>query len=545
MSNNKYLDITGVDTLWKAVKSADSKVAESKASYITYTNGEIQLWASEEASKVENAQPLSSFSAAEFVNDGMLESVETVEATATMPIVYKGTTYLANETFIKFTFNEAAGDADGETDGIQKKVLYLKADEIGKMYTAGEGVSLAGDKIAITNVKADIATTVSDITVEGGPLASLLKNNGITTITAGTSLQSLFETLFSKEYWPADGQLGNPSTATPTYSEGSLSVSYSKPSITLSNAGKDVEAGTYVNLSTVTGTDKTHTGTARSFANFDKWGYGVMNAETGKIDVTKNANPSSISVTNVQNIAASSATPFKLTRSFNSNWGTTGLESSTSSSETSYSSCSIAAYNNLQVGDGACTVTFKMEGPGKTAEIPANPAYYHVSNLYKTDANKYLAAVSRLPITKAASAGTQTATVTGKRYVFWGAYAEPQTINSDTIRGLGGLNTGEGAINADVQNKAFGATGEKTINMTTSGVKQFIVAIPQANGKKLTSAKNETAMGNEELSFFTNNKTTVNVKGANDYTAVTYDVYVYTSGTAWSGDGKAYTINIG
>ena len=82
MSNNKYLDITGVDTLWKAVKSADTKVAESKASYITYTNGEIQLWASEEASKVENAQPLSSFSAAEFVNDGMLESVETVEATA-------------------------------------------------------------------------------------------------------------------------------------------------------------------------------------------------------------------------------------------------------------------------------------------------------------------------------------------------------------------------------------------------------------------------------------------------------------------------------
>jgi hypothetical protein len=186
-----------------------------------------------------------------------------------------------------------------------------------------------------------------------------------------------------------------------------------------------------------------------------------------------------------------------------------------------------------------------MEGPGKTAEIPANPAYYHVSNLYKTDANKYLAAVAKSPITKAASAGSKSATVTGKRYVFWGAYATPQPINSDTIRGLGGLNTGEGAINADVQNKAFDATGEKVINKTANGVRQFIVAIPQANGTKLTSAKNETAMGNQELSFFTANKQTVDVKGANDYATVKYDVYVYTDGAPWSGDGKAYTINIG
>ena len=55
MSNNKYLDIQGVQALWTAVKSEDAKIQSSissaKGSYIVYQNGEVQLWA-DEAAKV-------------------------------------------------------------------------------------------------------------------------------------------------------------------------------------------------------------------------------------------------------------------------------------------------------------------------------------------------------------------------------------------------------------------------------------------------------------------------------------------------------------
>lgn len=40
-----------------------------------------------------------------------------------------------------------------------------------------------------------------DITVEGGPLSDLLKNKGITSIDAGTDLQSLLKSLFCVELW--------------------------------------------------------------------------------------------------------------------------------------------------------------------------------------------------------------------------------------------------------------------------------------------------------------------------------------------------------
>lgn len=556
MSNNKYLDIQGVQALWTAVKNEDAKIqssiASAKGSYIVYQNGEVQLWADEATANTEGAKPLSSFPAGDFIKDGMLESVETVFATASAPIVYKDEEYRANQTFIKFTFNEAAGDADSSTDGIQKKVLYVKADEIGKIYEAGDGINIADgtNKISVSEVHTEQTYTTAEITVEGGPLADLLKGAGIDKIAAGTTVQGLFETLFSKEYYPGDGQKGNPATAMPTYTEGTVTASYGALSASLYKSGttnastSEVEVGTKVDLSSVIGSSLTSTNIARTYSGF-YWGYATKNAETGVMELNKDKTPDSQDMINVSPIAATESTQYSLKREFTGNWLNEGLTTSTSKSIEAPAKCEIAKYNGLIVGDGDNKVKFTMSGPGVEYDQPNSVDYYHLSNVYKTNDSKKLNAITGINQSVNASNGTKTLTITGKRYVFWGAYAEPQPINSDTIRGLGGLNTGEGAINANVQNKAFGATGTKTINMTTSGVKQFIVAIPQANGKKLTSAKNETAMGNEELAFFTNNKTTVNVKGANDYAAVKYDVYVYTSGTAWSGDGKAYTINIG
>ena len=540
MSNNKYLDIQGVQALWTAVKNEDAKIQSSistaKGSYIVYQNGEVQLWADEAASKVEGAKPLSSFNAGEFIKDGMLESVETVFATASNPIVYKGTEYQANETFIKFTFNEAAGDANLSEEGIQKKVLYVKADEIGKNYVAGDGINIADgtNKISVSEVHTEQTKTTAEITVEGGPLADLLKKSGIDKIAAGTTVQELFKTLFSNEYYPGDGQKGNPATAVPSYKEGKVTASYGDLTAALyktgttTAAGSEVEVGTKIDLSAVTGTRLSSSNTARTYSGF-YWGYATKDASTGEMVLTKgsNKNPGNQSMIEVSNVAATEATQYVLKREFSGNWLNSGLDTSTSKSIEGPTKCEIAKYNELIVGDGDNKVTFTMSGPGVTYKQPNSVDYYHLSNLYKTKEDKKLAAIEGITQSASASNGTKALTITGKRYMFWGAFADPKEINSDNIRLL--------------QQKSFEYAGTKTIAGTDAGVKQFIIAIPAGKGN-VTSIKNDRAMGDETINSFT--KTTVNVKGANGYSETSYNVWYLNAGTATVGTDNAFTITI-
>ena len=540
MSNNKYLDIQGVQALWTAVKNEDAKIQSSissaKGSYIVYQNGEVQLWADEAASKVEGAKPLSSFNAGEFIKDGMLESVETVFATASNPIVYKGTEYQAHETFIKFTFNEAAGDANLSEEGIQKKVLYVKADEIGKNYVAGDGINIADgtNTISVSEVHTEQTKTTAEITVEGGPLADLLKKSGIDKIDAGTTVQGLFETLFSKEYYPGDKQKGNPATVVPSYKEGEVTASYGALTAALyktgtsTAAGSEVEVGTKIDLSAVTGTTLSSSNTARTYSGF-YWGYATKDASTGEMVLTKgsNKNPGNQSMIEVSNVAATEATQYVLKREFSGNWLNKGLTTSTSSNIEAPTKCEIAKYNELIVGDGDNKVTFTMSGPGVTYKQPNSVDYYHLSNLYKTKEDKKLAAITGVTKSASASNGTKALTITGKRYMFWGAFADPKEINSDNIRLL--------------QQKSFEYVGTKTIAGTDAGVKQFIIAIPAGKGN-VTSIKNDRAMGDETINSFT--KTTVNVEGANGYSETSYNVWYLNAGTATVGTDNAFTITI-
>lgn len=537
MSNNKYLDIQGVQALWTAVKSEDAKIQSSissaKGSYIVYQNGEVQLWADEAASKVEGAKPLSSFNAGEFIKDGMLESVETVFATASDPIVYKGTEYVANETFIKFTFNEAAGDADLTEEGVQKKVLYVKADEIGKNYQAGDGITIADgtNEISVSEVDTEQTYTTSEITVEGGPLADLLKAAGIDKINARTSVQGLFETLFSKEYYPGDGETGNPATALPKYTEGKVTASYGALSASLyktgttTAAGSEVEVGTKIDLSAVTGTTLSTTNTARTYSGF-YWGYATKNAD-GEMVLTKGKNPDSQNMINVSNVAATDSKQYVLTRNFTGSWLNSGLSEITSNSVEAPTKCTIAKYDELVVGDGTNKVTFTMSGPGVSYKQPDSVDYYHLSNLYKTNEDKKLDAITGVTQSANASNGTKSLTITGKRNMFWGAFADHNEINSDNIRSL--------------NQKSFTYAGTKKIAGTDAGVKQFIIAIPVGKGN-VTSIKNDRAMGDETINSFT--KITVNVEGANGYSATSYNVWYLNASTATVGTDNAFTITI-
>ena len=89
MAEKKFLDLDGVRTLWSAISAADNTLttatntlSSSKAGYISYdaNTKRINLWASSADVNADGKQPLSSIDASVFVKDGMLSSVEVVEA---------------------------------------------------------------------------------------------------------------------------------------------------------------------------------------------------------------------------------------------------------------------------------------------------------------------------------------------------------------------------------------------------------------------------------------------------------------------------------
>lgn len=236
----KYLDETGLGIVWAEIKKRLDGVADAaflgKGSGLEYDSAETKIYLKDAAgNKLGDG-----IDAAPFIKDGMLEDVTTVVASVDSPIIYdgKGTgdngAYVDGEKFIKFVWN---------TDG-QEKVDYLLASEIGKVYTAGDGVSLEGDKISINEVDADKTKLSATITIAGGPLA----NNVIETgdewpwedeagnkiIPQGKSVWEILTGLFLKVI-----------EGTAVWGGISWSPSLAKPTATLSKDGT-VEVGTTI-----------------------------------------------------------------------------------------------------------------------------------------------------------------------------------------------------------------------------------------------------------------------------------------------------------
>lgn len=184
--------------------------------------------------------------------------------------------------------------------------------------------------------------------------------------------------------------------------------------------------------------------------------------------------------------------------------------------------------NKFTVGEGTNTVTATQTGYSVTCEkLPATTVYAS-TNTKKMLSNKAATLNDTAATSKTLAATTATASVTGSRFMFWGAYAEQVELTSANIRAL--ANGGSAAV----------AATSKDITMTETGVKHFIVAVP--SGYTLSSAKNATSMNNEEVGNFT--KTEVMVEGLNGFAAAKYNVYSFVSGTAWKGTGTAYNVTI-
>ena len=396
-----------------------------------------------------------------------------------------------------------AGEIEAKIASVEGKTNFLEVDENG---------------LGVYEVKANAAVLQKDITVAGlsGKLGTGNYENG-DVIPAGTSIYTILENLLSQELYPTGAKVNT---------SANLTSKFAAPSFTLTNSGKTVEVGTAATVSAETGYEPTATPTSRTYTGFTNGyseGYGDATAIVS-------GNPASVAVSD---IALNEGT-FKLTRTY-SGFGLSGEALTKVSEGASASACSIAEDSTLVVAPGTNTVTFKMEGPGHSGIAAASPAYYVVSNLGNAIESKFVASVDEASFDiETATAGSASLSVTGARYMFWGAHADFETLDSAKIR-----------AHANGGTKASAAT-TVTIDIPESGVKQFFVALP--SGRSLTKIYNTAAgesFGDITASFNVDTEPiTVAVEGANGYEAANYTVYYFNSGTSWVGP-NTLTVIIG
>ena len=130
-------------------------------------------------------------------------------------------------------------------------------------------------------------------------------------------------------------------------------------------------------------------------------------------------------------------------------------------------------------------------------------------------------------IAAGSKSGTSSA-LTGFRSFFYGSKTTAVALNSDNIRTLTNSNK------AVVPNQEFQVT-------VVEGAMQVIVAFPTAINKTLKKVLDVGAFGTDIVGSFI--KTTVEVEGANGFTAVSYDVYTYSPAAALG--ANTYKVTIG
>ena len=464
--------------------------AIAHAAEVKYVDGFIKLY-DENGVAIGNG-----FDASDFVADGMLESVVPVEGT--------------NE--FKFTFKKVDGSTEDFNVDFSKFVDIYQAD--------GTSLELTDKTFSIKEVAATKTKTVEAIPVAGGPLESLLKGAGINEIAAGTSIEDVLFSLICKELWASEL----------TFSEGTVASTIAKPTFTLTKDGNNVsgtvEIGTKVVLSDITmGAATPSISKNRTYSGFT-YGYSAEN------DNTQDSTNTSITA-GVDKAASLNEGNYTMSRDYT---GFNGAKDDSATANADSSQVKLTGAE-LVVGDGTNKVKVIVGGPTASATFASMPVYYACSNLKKTkDAVKdsegqYKSEEkSANTVTSNNASNNKELSVTGKRYMFWGAHTEHKTLDSAIIR--------------EHANGGTLSTQAKTVTITIpeSGVNQFYVALP--SGRTLTKVYN-TAAG-EQFGEVTDSFTssTIAVEGAEGYTSANYTVWTFNSGTAWVGP-NTLTVIIG
>lgn len=177
--------------------------------------------------------------------------------------------------------------------------------------------------------------------------------------------------------------------------------------------------------------------------------------------------------------------------------------------------------DRFTVGEGTNTVTATQTGYTVTSgTLPSTTVYASNNTKQKlTDASKGQVAIlnDTAVTTKTLEATSATASVTGARFIFWGADNGTNIFDSEYIR----TNKKGSAANPN------SSTGEK---MNVSSVTRLWVAIPSGSSKKVNNIYG--ANGSDMGSYINSNPQTIQnvpVYGANNYSPANYTVYTFNS----------------
>jgi hypothetical protein len=502
----KYLDYSGVQTLWNAVKTRDEQFSAKKAGYIAYdsVNKTIQLWASEtdyETSKTNSEiVPISTVDATPFIKDGILEEVKIVPAKEVGPIEYKGETYTDDTLFIQFKWNADSG----------KTSDYILLTDIAPVYTEGEGINIENNKISFDSGKATQITTTDKITLGGTWLGDQLKAKGIKEIPSGTNLQKFFKDLLSVESWP-----GNPRRIIPgnlTVDNDGPTVGFYKNSNYSTLAEANVEVGTTVYLMI-----KGNNASADATISYDGFtnGYSPV-PDTDSTFKKISGNPSSVTVTGDE--VSGGKYSIEIVEN------TTGLEIPAFTSNADATQVKLSSAISYTVKDGTVTVKAKQTCPNFSGSCTAGKLkkYYALSTLEATSEEHVVNAGSDVTLSGNGTTVSNSDSITGNRRLFYGSddSNDLSVFDSKYIRdAVGGSSTS-------------GAATTGTYDITAKGKKLFWIAFPATNNWKVTKAITDGIDLTDNAKDW--KPITVSVYGLNNVSAINYTVYYFSSDGAYT-----------
>lgn len=375
-----------------------------------------------------------------------------------------------------------------------KKTSFVSlADFKATTYTAGEHIAISKtNKISVTDMDTAKTVTTEEILVGGGVADPSLFTDG--KIPAGTSLQTILTQLLCKEEYPT-------TKSTP----GTVSITTSISGGVLDHNGGRVEVGTKVNLSAI---DK-------PAANWNKVGSKVTGITYGYADDAAGTNKSTA-------------------MSIEKNWGEPASTANASVTVTYIgfngasapaAGESITEQTGLTVSEGANTVQINVKSEAYKISCEGIGSKYVCSNIghfsedHKTTA---IEAITDKPVP--AVTKSESRTVTGERHWFLGAKPSAIELNSANIRALG--------------NNVAPTAGEITLSIA-EGTKAVYVVVP--TGKTLIKVLDVNAMGTPITGSF-KSEGSVQVEGANGFTAAEYTAYVYRPSAALGANTYKITI---
>lgn len=225
-----------------------------------------------------------------------------------------------------------------------------------------------GEKaLAVRSIDTDSTLTTERILVAGGPLDStalrglLPKDDaGNAYIEAGTDMQALLMSLFTKVIWPE-----------PYITEGQIDTTIAAPSFTLKNgttdaANKTYEVGTVLTMSNVTLSEVSNATSARTCSEFT---YGYSNEVDGAINAEK-----TISI-DASNITVNDDN-YTMTRDF-----TTFTNVDDSATQSTNASDVTLSGVTCVLAEGECKVKVTVTGPKGECTFAEMPSYFVTSNV--------------------------------------------------------------------------------------------------------------------------------------------------------------------